>query len=83
MENVHQELVPDPFLTLVNSLKCQSMQKTLLKNTIFWEDSQKTFEKLTWFFSIASSSFCGYDYEKQKGCGFLLGCKTYLEKLLF
>ena len=35
MENVHQELVPDPFLTLVNSLKCQCMQETLLKNTIF------------------------------------------------
>ena len=83
---MHQKLVSDPFLTLVNNLKEPMYARNSWKWDILKECYQKSFKKLTLIFPFHPVPFYGQDYEKQKvpetSC-LALGCKTCLEKLLF
>ena len=49
-ENVHQKLVPDSFLILVNETKQPFYAGNFFKNKSLLEDYQKALEKLTLFF---------------------------------
>ena len=51
-KNVHQKLVPDPFLILVSNTKQPLHARNSFKNKIhiLKEDYQKAFKKLTLFF---------------------------------
>ena len=55
---MHQKLVPDPFLLLVNNPK-QSLK----------EDYQKAFKKVNFIFSFEPCLFNGQNHQKQKGPG--------------
>ena len=54
-ENVHQKLVPDPFLILVNDPKQSLHARNSFKNDILKEDYQKDFKKLILFFLSSPS----------------------------
>ena len=52
IENVHEKLVHDPFLILVNSPNSQWKRKTLLEVNYFERRLCKNLEKLTCFFTL-------------------------------
>ena len=58
-ENVHQKVVPDPFLILVNNPKQPLHARNYFKNKIF----------LTLFFLLNPVPFNGQSYQKQKAHG--------------
>ena len=69
-ENVHQKLVPDPFLILVNNPKQPLYARTYFKNKIFWKTIiKKLLKKLTLFFLSNPAPFIGQNYPKQKRPG--------------
>ena len=51
-ENVHQNLVPEPFLILVNNPKQPLHARNSFENMILKEYYQKALKKLTLFFSF-------------------------------
>ena len=64
---MHQKLVPDPFLILVNNPKLPLPARNLFKNTISLKgDYQKDFKKLCLSFLWNQVPFNGQDYEKQR-----------------
>ena len=68
-ENVHQKLVSDPFIILVNNPKQSSHARNSFKNKIFWKRIvNKPLKKstLSFFFSVL---FNGQSYQKEKGSG--------------
>ena len=65
---MHQKLVPDPFLILVNNPKQPLHTRNSLKD-ILKEDYQKAFKKLSLFFLSNPVPFNGQSYQKQKGPG--------------
>ena len=70
VENVHQRLFPDPFLTLVNNLKKPlHARNSFFKKDILKEDYQKALKKLISFFLLNPVPFNGQSYLKQKGSG--------------
>ena len=68
-ENVHQRLVPDPFLILVNNSKQSLYAINSFKNKIFWKRVVKKLKKVNFIFSFKPISFNGQSYIKQKGPG--------------
>ena len=66
-ENVHQKLVPDPFLILVNDPKQPLHARNSFKNDILKEDYQKALKKLILFFLSSPVPFSRQNYQKQKG----------------
>ena len=80
---MHQKLVSDPFLILVNNPEQSLHQKILLKVRCFDLGYQKAFRKLTLFFLLSPIPFNGKSYKKQKGPETnghsLLGYKTSSE----
>ena len=62
-ENVHQKLVADPFLILVNNLKQPLHSRNSFKN--FERGLSKNLKKLTLLFLSNPVLFNGQDYEKQ------------------
>ena len=65
---MHQKLVPDPFLILVNNPKQPLHTRNSLKD-ILKEDYQKAFKKLSLFFLSNPVPFNGQSYQKQKEPG--------------
>ena len=68
---MHQKLVPDPFLILVNNPKQPLNARNSFKH-ILKENYQKALKKLTLFFLSNQVPFNEQDYQKQKGprnCG--------------
>ena len=61
---MHQELVPDPFLILVNNPKQSLHTRNSFKSKIY-----EVFKKLTLFFLLYPIAFNGQSYLKQKGPG--------------
>ena len=61
-ENVHQKLVPDPFLILVNNPK-----QPLHARNHFEKGLSKSLKKLTLFFLSNPVPFKGQNYQKQRG----------------
>ena len=50
-KNVHQKMVPDPFLNLLNNPKQPLHERSSLKNNMFWKRVIKNaLKKLTLFF---------------------------------
>ena len=66
---MHQKVVPDPFLVLVNNPKQPCMQKTILKIRYFERGLSKSLQKLTLFFVLNPAPFNWQSYQKQKGLG--------------
>ena len=67
---MHQKLVPDPFLILVNNPKQLLHAKNSFENKIFWKRIiKKALKNLTLFFLSNSVPFNGKNYQKQKGHG--------------
>ena len=66
---MHQKLVPDPFLTVVNKTKQPLHTRNYFKNKNLKEDYQKALTKLTSFFLLNQVLFNGQSYQKQKGPG--------------
>ena len=50
--NVHQKLVPDPFLIFVNNRKCHCMQEIVLKIRYFERGLSKNLKKVNFIFFI-------------------------------
>ena len=67
-ENLHQKLVADRFLYLVNNPKQLLHARNYFKNTSL-KDYQKALKKLTSFFLSNPVPINGEDYEKQKEPG--------------
>ena len=65
---MHQKLVPDPFLILMNNPKQPMHARNSFKRDILKEDYQKAPIKLTFFLS-KPFPFYGEEYDKQKGYG--------------
>ena len=66
-ENVHQDLVPDPFfMVLTQNSYC--MQEIILKIRYFERGLSKTFKKVN-FFLLNPVLFNRQSYQKQKGSG--------------
>ena len=65
---MHQKLVPDPFLLLVNISK-QPMHARNYFKTILKEDYRKALKRSTLFFLPSPVPFNGQRYQKQKGPG--------------
>ena len=84
---MHQKLVLDPFLILVNSPKQSlSCKKFIWKQDILREDYQKALKKLTLFFLWNPVPFNGQNYQKRglelvTSCS--LGYETSSEKFLY
>ena len=81
-KNMHQKLVPDSFLILVNNPKQPLHVRNLL--TYFKRKLSKSLKKFTLFFLSNQVCFSGQGYEKQKrdlelvtSCS--AGCKTNLK----
>ena len=66
---MHQKLVPDPFLILVNNTKQPLHARNSFKNKIYIlkEDYQKALKKLTLFFLLNPVPFNGQSHQIQKG----------------
>ena len=62
---MHQKLVPDPFLILVNNPKQPLHARNSFKNKIGF--NQKPSRKLTLSFLLNPVPFNGQSYQKQKG----------------
>ena len=86
-ENVHQKLVPDSFLILVNETKQPFYAGNCFKNKSLLEDYQKALEKLTLFFFSNQVLFHRQNYQKQKGPGtsdqFLFRSQNKFRKFLY
>ena len=66
--NVHQKLVPNPFLISVNNLKQPSHTSNSFKNKIVSHRIiKKPYKKLTLYFLWNQVPFNGQDFRKQKG----------------
>ena len=65
---MHEKLVSDPFLLLVNISKQPVHARNYFKN-ILKEDHQKALKKSTLFFLTNTVPFNGQRYHKQKGPG--------------
>ena len=52
IENVHQMLVSDPFLILVNKRKQSFHARNSFKNKLFWKTIIKNFQKVDFIFSF-------------------------------
>ena len=65
---MHQKLVLDPFLSLLNNAKQPLHARNSFKR-YFVRGFSKSLKKLTLFFLSNSASFNGQYYEKQKGSG--------------
>ena len=63
---MHQKLIPDPFLIMINIPKQPLYARNSFKNTLK-EDYQKALKKLILFF--LSVPFNGQSYQKQEGPG--------------
>ena len=64
-ENVHQRLVPDAFLILLNIPKQPMHTRNYFKNKIICKDDyQKALKKLTLFVLSKPVSFNGQNYQK-------------------
>ena len=63
---MHQKLVPDPFLILVNNPKQPLHARNYFKNKYFERGLSKSLKKLTLFFLFNPASFNG---QKQKWPG--------------
>ena len=67
---MHQKLVTDPFLILVDNQKWLLHARNSFKNKIFLKENyEKALKKLTLFFLLIAVPFNGQDYKKQKGPG--------------
>ena len=66
-ENMHQKLVPDTFLSLVNNPKQPLHAINFFKSKIFWKKIKKDFKNLTLVFLSNPVPFNGQNYHKQKG----------------
>ena len=88
-KNVHQKLVPNPFLILVNNTKQPLHARNSFKNKtyILKEDYQKAFKKLTLFFFWIQSLFMDKVIKYKRGLelvtGWSSGYKTSSEKFLY
>ena len=65
---MHQKLVTDLFLSLVNTLK-KPLDARNFFIRYFERELSKSLKKLTLFFLLNSFPFNGQDHEKQKGPG--------------
>ena len=65
---MHQKLVLDPFLILVNNPKQPLHARNLFQNKYFERVLSKSPKKINFFFSNPGP-FNGQNYEKQKGPG--------------
>ena len=66
---MHQKLVPDPFLILVNNSKQPLHTRNYFKNKMFWKRITKSLKKVNFTFSFEPSPLNGQSYQKQKGPG--------------
>ena len=66
---MHQKLVPEPYLILLNNPKQPLHARSSFSNKIFSEDVQKALTKLTLFFLSNLVPFNTWSYQKQKGSG--------------
>ena len=67
---MHQKLVPDPFLILVNTAKQPlHAQNYFKKLDILKKNCRKVLKKLTLYFLSNAIPFNGYDYKQQKEPG--------------
>ena len=57
MPEMHQELVPDPFLISVITQNSHCMQEILLKIRFFEKGLSKSFKKVNFIFSFEPSPF--------------------------
>ena len=56
-ENVHQKLVPHPFLILVNNPKQPLYARNYFENKVFWKRIMKTLKNVNFIFSSETSHF--------------------------
>ena len=63
LENLHQKLLLDPYLILVNNSKQPLHARNSSKNYLK-EDYQKVLKNVSLFFFLNPVSFNGKDYEK-------------------
>ena len=68
-ENMHQKLVPSPFLILVNNPKQPLHARNSFEIRYFERGLSKALKKLTLFFLSNLDPFNGQNYKKQKGPG--------------
>ena len=68
-EHMHQKLVPDPLLILVNNPKHSLHAINFFENKIFWKRILKVFKKWTLFFLSNPLPFNVQSYQKHKGPG--------------
>ena len=85
---MHQKLVSDSFLILVNSPKQQVYARSFLENQILWKRViKKILKKLTWFFLCTHSLLMDKIVKNKRGLELIttlsLCCKTWLEKYFF
>ena len=67
---MHQKLVPDPFLILLNNPKQPLNRRHSIENRVFLkEDYQRALKSLTLFLLLNPVPFNEQSYEKQKGPG--------------
>ena len=74
-KNVHEKLVPGPFLILVNNPKQQLHARNFLEIKYVEEDYQKALRKLTLFFLSNPVHFNGQNYQK-RGLELLFSCSS-------
>ena len=66
---MHQKLLPDPFLILVNNPKQPCIQEIYLKIRYFERGLSKSLKKVYFFFLLNPVSSNGQSYQKQNGPG--------------
>ena len=66
---MHQKLVLDPFLILVNNQKQPLHARNSFKKRYFERGLSKSLKKANFVFSFELSPFNGQSYKKQKGPG--------------
>ena len=65
--NVHQKLVPDPFLVLVNNPKQPLHARNPLKIIYFERKLSKSYKKVNLFLLLNPTHFIRQDHKKQRG----------------
>ena len=85
---MHQKLVPDLFLILVNKPKQPLHARNSFKNNIFWKkDYQEALKKLTLFFLLNPVAFNGQSYENKRSLELVTswssGYETSSEKFFY
>ena len=86
-KNLHQKLVQDLFLNLVNNLK-QTLHASYRFKTRYLERGlSKSLKQVNLCFLLDPVSFKGQNYQKQKGLELAIsctsGCKRSSEKFLY